>query len=227
SRAHVFDQARRSPCLLLPSHDAACLVRREGVTRTHPERRFRRRAKAERPPALPLLLCDLHRLVCCLVALVALVTQDPPQPDIGHALAYPRDKELGDIGERGLATAACWCLGSQPTPLCRRWALSGAVIMPHNLFLHSALVGTRRIKRGADVRRASVREANFYMTIESAVALLFSFIINASILIMFAEIYSMDRGNTAIGTTVEEHFPGLIEAAELLRGAFGNIGPFL
>ncbi|KAJ2040617.1 hypothetical protein GGI01_001434 [Coemansia sp. RSA 376] len=103
----------------------------------------------------------------------------------------------------------------------------GAVIMPHNLFLHSALVGTRRIKRGEDVRKASIREANFYTTIESAVALLFSFIINATILIVFADIYSMDRGNSAIGTVVEEHLPGLIEAAELLRGAFGNIGPLL
>ncbi|KAJ2378308.1 hypothetical protein H4S02_007405, partial [Coemansia sp. RSA 2611] len=101
----------------------------------------------------------------------------------------------------------------------------GAVIMPHNLFLHSALVGTRRIKRSESVRKASIREANFYTTIESAVALLFSFIINATILIVFADIYSMDRGNTSIGSMVEEHLPGLIEAAELLRGAFGDIGP--
>ncbi|KAJ2840635.1 hypothetical protein FBU31_000253 [Coemansia sp. 'formosensis'] len=91
--------------------------------------------------------------------------------------------------------------------------------MPHNLFLHSALVGTRRIKRGADVRKASIREANFYTTIGSAVALLFSFIINATISIVFAGIYSMDRGNTANGTMVKEHLPGLIEAAKmLLRG---------
>ncbi|KAJ2624220.1 hypothetical protein GGF44_005268, partial [Coemansia sp. RSA 1694] len=86
---------------------------------------------------------------------------------------------------------------------------------------------TRRIKRGEDVRKASIREANFYTTIESAVALLFSFIINATILIVFADIYSMDRGNSAIGGLVEEHLPGLIEAAELLRGAFGDIGPLL
>ncbi|KAJ2893471.1 hypothetical protein IWW38_002854, partial [Coemansia aciculifera] len=107
----------------------------------------------------------------------------------------------------------------------------GAVIMPHNLFLHSALVGTRRIKRGEDVRKASIREANFYTTIESAVALLFSFIINATILIVFADIYSMKRGGSSVISggvdMVEEHLPGLIEAAELLRAAFGNIGPLL
>ncbi|KAJ2119686.1 hypothetical protein IW147_005685 [Coemansia sp. RSA 720] len=102
----------------------------------------------------------------------------------------------------------------------------GAVIMPHNLFLHSALVGTRRIKRAAHVRQASIREANFYTTLESAVALLFSFAINATIMIVFADIYS--RGKAAKSVQLaEQHLPGLVEAAELLRGAFGDIGPLL
>ncbi|KAJ1792441.1 hypothetical protein LPJ62_000842 [Coemansia sp. RSA 2167] len=102
----------------------------------------------------------------------------------------------------------------------------GAVIMPHNLFLHSALVGTRRIKRAADVRHASIREANFYTTLESGVALLFSFAINATIMIVFADIYS--RGNSAKSVHMaEQHLPGLVEAADLLRGAFGDLGPLL
>ncbi|KAJ2158248.1 hypothetical protein GGF46_003925 [Coemansia sp. RSA 552] len=100
----------------------------------------------------------------------------------------------------------------------------GAVIMPHNLFLHSALVGTRRIKRAGAARLASIREANFYTTLESAVALLFSFGINATILIVFADIYS--RGNAQwLGTG--QRLPGLIEASELLREAFGKLGPLL
>lgn len=44
----------------------------------------------------------------------------------------------------------------------------GAVIMPHNIFLHSALVQTRKIDR-RDVRK--VREATKYFSIEAAVAL--------------------------------------------------------
>ncbi|KAJ1960733.1 hypothetical protein GGI12_003645 [Dipsacomyces acuminosporus] len=104
----------------------------------------------------------------------------------------------------------------------------GAVIMPHNLFLHSALVGTRRIKRTAEVRKHSIREANFYTIIESAVALLFSFIINATILIVFADIYHMDdSAGTKLLAKAEEHLPGLAEAADLLRQAFGDIGPLL
>ncbi|KAJ2826740.1 hypothetical protein IWW50_002222 [Coemansia erecta] len=102
----------------------------------------------------------------------------------------------------------------------------GAVIMPHNLFLHSALVGTRRIKRAAHVRLASIREANFYTTLESAVALLFSFAINATIMIVFADIYS--RGSASRGVRLaEQHLPGLVEAAELLQRAFGRAGPLL
>ncbi|KAJ2780116.1 hypothetical protein H4R18_003620 [Coemansia javaensis] len=120
-----------------------------------------------------------------------------------------------------------------PTATVQAVGIVGAVIMPHNLFLHSALVGTRRIKRAAEARRASIREANFYTTLESAVALLFSFAINATIMIVFADIYS--RGNTArsmpgaaaAAAADEQHLPGLIEAADLLRRSFGRAGPVL
>ncbi|KAJ2698772.1 hypothetical protein FB645_005528 [Coemansia sp. IMI 203386] len=103
----------------------------------------------------------------------------------------------------------------------------GAVIMPHNLFLHSALVGTRRIKREANVRNASIREANFYTTVESAIALLFSFVINATILVVFADIYSSEKGPRLLTQTAEKHLPGLVEAAGLLEAAFGKVGPLL
>ncbi|KAJ1800232.1 hypothetical protein LPJ59_001250 [Coemansia sp. RSA 2399] len=111
----------------------------------------------------------------------------------------------------------------------------GAVIMPHNLFLHSALVGTRRIKRSSSVRSASIREANFYTVLESAIALLFSFAINATILIVFADIYSIGNDSSRLTGSVhgylaratEEHLPGLVEAAALLEKAFGRAGPLL
>jgi manganese transport protein len=58
----------------------------------------------------------------------------------------------------------------------------GATVMPHNLYLHSSIVQTRRI--GSDV--ASKREAIRFATFDSTVALLFAFCINAAILIMSA-----------------------------------------
>ncbi|EGZ07926.1 hypothetical protein PHYSODRAFT_306066 [Phytophthora sojae] len=60
----------------------------------------------------------------------------------------------------------------------------GAVIMPHNIFLHWALVQSRQVNRH-DVRK--VREANKYFAIESAIALFVSFLINLAVLAVFAK----------------------------------------
>ena len=59
----------------------------------------------------------------------------------------------------------------------------GAVIMPHNLYLHSNLVLSRRLNRN---QSTEVHEAIMYNSIESAVALLFSFFINLAIVAVFA-----------------------------------------
>ena len=59
----------------------------------------------------------------------------------------------------------------------------GAVIMPHNLYLHSGLVLSRKIDRG-DVHK--VAEGNYYNALESASALFVSFFINAAIVATFA-----------------------------------------
>ncbi|TYZ51413.1 hypothetical protein PybrP1_012112, partial [[Pythium] brassicae (nom. inval.)] len=60
----------------------------------------------------------------------------------------------------------------------------GAVIMPHNIFLHSALVQTRRVDP-RDARK--VREANTYFAIEAGGALFVSFLINLAVLGVFAK----------------------------------------
>jgi len=59
----------------------------------------------------------------------------------------------------------------------------GAVIMPHNIYLHSALVLSRKINRAKAPR---IREANFYNYVESAGALLISFVINLFVMGVFA-----------------------------------------
>uniref|UniRef100_A0A915EIP6 Uncharacterized protein n=1 Tax=Ditylenchus dipsaci TaxID=166011 RepID=A0A915EIP6_9BILA len=55
--------------------------------------------------------------------------------------------------------------------------------MPHNLYLHSALVKSRRIDRS---RKGAVQDANFYYLIESGIALLCSFVINLFVVAVFA-----------------------------------------
>ncbi|XP_011700107.1 PREDICTED: protein Malvolio-like isoform X3 [Wasmannia auropunctata] len=59
----------------------------------------------------------------------------------------------------------------------------GAVIMPHNLYLHSALVKSRDIDRR---QPAKVKDANMYYFIEACIALFISFIINVFVVAVFA-----------------------------------------
>jgi manganese transport protein len=58
----------------------------------------------------------------------------------------------------------------------------GATVMPHNLYLHSALVQTRRIERTPD----GMRRACLYNLLDSILALNVAFVINAAILILAA-----------------------------------------
>ena len=69
----------------------------------------------------------------------------------------------------------------------------GAVIMPHNVYLHSALVKSRKVDRSKNINK---RDANLYFTIESAIALSVSFIINVFVVSVFAEaFYTRYSGN--------------------------------
>ncbi|NXP14483.1 NRAM2 protein, partial [Thinocorus orbignyianus] len=62
----------------------------------------------------------------------------------------------------------------------------GAVIMPHNMYLHSALVKSRQVNRA---NKREVQEANKYFFIESCIALFVSFIINIFVVTVFAEAF--------------------------------------
>jgi manganese transport protein len=69
----------------------------------------------------------------------------------------------------------------------------GATVMPHNLYLHSALVQTRKIqKTDTDIRRAL--KLNF---LDTAIALNLAFFVNAAILILAATVF-FKTGNTDI-----------------------------
>jgi len=61
--------------------------------------------------------------------------------------------------------------------------LVGAVIMPHNLYLHSALVLSRKVNYR---NRNEVNEGNYYNAIESAISLGVSFFINTFVIATFA-----------------------------------------
>ncbi|XP_059610455.1 protein Malvolio isoform X1 [Phlebotomus argentipes] len=93
------------------------------------------------------------------------IVSAPPQGDVLKGMFVP------------------WCEGCDSRTLLQAVGIVGAVIMPHNLYLHSALVKSRDVDRR---KSSNVREANFYFFIEACVALFVSFIINVFVVAVFA-----------------------------------------
>lgn len=69
----------------------------------------------------------------------------------------------------------------------------GATVMPHNLYLHSALVQSRKLQK--DER--SMRQAIRFNTIDSVAALTIAFFVNAAILVLAAMVF---YGKTSVMT---------------------------
>ncbi|CAN5410292.1 Nramp family divalent metal transporter [soil metagenome] len=88
----------------------------------------------------------------------------------------------------------------------------GATVMPHNLYLHSALVQTRKIER----TDAGIRQAIRFNRIDTTIALNLAFFVNAAILILAAAVF-FKSGNS--------HVAEIKEAHRLLPGFLGNLAP--
>jgi len=67
-----------------------------------------------------------------------------------------------------------------PSMLYITIGILGATVMPHNLYLHSSIVQTRDYDRNDEGKKMAIK----YATIDSTVALMFAFFINAAILIV-------------------------------------------
>ncbi|XP_060914148.1 natural resistance-associated macrophage protein 2-like isoform X2 [Labrus mixtus] len=92
------------------------------------------------------------------------------------------------------------CEGCGPVQMGQAVGIVGAVIMPHNIYLHSALVKSREVDR---TNKKEVREANKYFFIESTVALFLSFLINVFVVAVFAEAF-YGRTNQEVYTVCNE-----------------------
>ena len=75
---------------------------------------------------------------------------------------------------------------TNPAMLYIAIGILGATVMPHNLYLHSSIVQTRKVLPDP----ASKREAIRFATFDSTLALLFAFFINAAILILAAATFN-------------------------------------
>lgn len=91
----------------------------------------------------------------------------------------------------------------------------GATVMPHNLYLHSALVQTRKIGRDNDAIKKAIKLNN----IDSAIALNTAFFVNAAILVLAGSVfYTAGLHNVA----------SLQDAHKLLAPLLGNkVAPIL
>ncbi len=89
----------------------------------------------------------------------------------------------------------------------------GATVMPHNLYLHSALVQTRRLGRSVAQRREACR----YNLFDSVLALNGALIVNAAILVLAAAVFFKQ----GIVVTQIEQAQGLL--SPLLGTAFASV----
>lgn len=90
----------------------------------------------------------------------------------------------------------------------------GATVMPHNLYLHSALVQTRKIDR----TDAGIKQALKFNRIDTTIALNLAFFVNAAILIVAASVF-FKTGNSDVAEIKEAH--------RLLPQFLGNLAPVL
>ncbi|WP_316815370.1 Nramp family divalent metal transporter [Pedobacter nyackensis] len=90
----------------------------------------------------------------------------------------------------------------------------GATVMPHNLYLHSSLVQTRKFERD----EKGMKEAIKFNFIDTAVALNLAFFVNAAILILAAAAF-YKNGLHEVAEIQDAH--------KLLQNIFGNVAPAL
>ncbi|KAJ2733037.1 hypothetical protein IW152_003360 [Coemansia sp. BCRC 34962] len=92
----------------------------------------------------------------------------------------------------------------------------GCVLMPHNLYLHSALVGSRKLDRRPEARIGAIREAMRYFRIETSISLMYAYLINMSVVVVFCKAFDVLR---ASGTP---YVASLADGATVLSTVLGR-----
>jgi manganese transport protein len=142
----------------------------------------------------------MEAFIICLVAIIGfsfLIEILMAKPDLGEVLK-------GFVPHVENETALYIAIG-----------IIGATVMPHNLYLHSALVQTRKIKKD----NAGIKKALKLNFIDSAIALNMAFFVNAAILVLAASAFYY-KGRTDVAEIKVAH--------ELLNDMLGsNLAPTL
>jgi manganese transport protein len=95
----------------------------------------------------------------------------------------------------------------------------GATVMPHNLYLHTALVQSRQLQKD----EPSVRRAIRFNTIDAIVALSIAFFVNAAILVLAATVF-YGRESVTVGSGQVVTFS---TGSDWIRVAYLTLAPLL
>ena len=145
------------------------------------------------------LLLVVTIAVCYFIEIFVLPQTAPSFLEMGHALITPGLRQVG------MAYVAI--------------GIIGATVMPHNLYLHSALVQSRKLEK--DER--SIRSAVRFNTLDSTLALSIAFFVNAAIMVLAAMVfYGKDSVTVAGGQVVR-----FGNDADWIRVAYLTLAPLL
>src|SRR6267154_649907 len=137
--------------------------------------------------------------VCYFIEIFVLPQTQPSFFEMGRALVTPQFRQLG------MAYVAI--------------GIIGATVMPHNLYLHSALVQSRKFQKDIP----SIRRAIQFNTLDSIVALTVAFFVNAAILVLAATVFFGKQSVTMPGGQVFR----FAASSDWIRVAYLTLAPLL
>ena len=136
---------------------------------------------------------------CYGIEIFGLGATRPDFLEMAHAMVHP------DLAQSGMLVVAI--------------GIIGATVMPHNLYLHTALVQTRKLQND----ESSVRRAIRFNTVDTTVALTVAFFVNAAILVLAAIVFYGKTSVVAAGGQTIEFSPD----SDWIRVANLTLAPLL
>ncbi|HZD33128.1 MAG TPA: Nramp family divalent metal transporter [Candidatus Angelobacter sp.] len=137
--------------------------------------------------------------VCYFIEIFVLPQTQPSFAEMARALVSPRLREAG--------------------MLYLAIGIIGATVMPHNLYLHSALVQSRKLQQDEPSMRSAIR----FNTIDSVLALTIAFFVNSAILVLAASVFFGKDSVTIAGGNIVRFRPD----SDWIRVAYLTLAPLL
>jgi manganese transport protein len=137
--------------------------------------------------------------ICYFIEIFILPQTQPSFVEMGKALISPAFRKVG--------------------MLYVAIGIVGATVMPHNLYLHSALVQSRKLQKD----KISIKKAIRFNTIDSVVALTIAFFVNAAILVLAAMVF---YGKTSVTLATGEIIKFSADS-DWIRVAYLTLAPLL